>query len=390
MSFDDIEDVLRSIDPANANSAPVNQSQSDLIWRMIAPSLVQERTHRVRRQRVVGAVGASVAASVVLAATLVGAPMSAVASTLNAAARADARSAVLTPIGSRRFYYQQSMISLSCQVATPSMSLTATPITYIANGTIQSWTNAQGAGRVVITPSRIGANGSHFATPRDKRRWEALGKPFIPCALADSANLLGSKPANATGGGSSTTLSGFGGFGFFLTSASQTNLVDAATSINNLPSNSAELTAMLSNGEIDLNGSISDSPQACPYLDGSSGSSLGCTPSEELAVLEQLIQLPDASAKLGSVMYKVLAEMPGATLVGSVDTSNGTVGTEVQVPTGADESFDVVLNASSGALMSCSELLTRHGVTTSIGSVTYGSVQVARNLGVVPGQVTSQ
>jgi hypothetical protein len=240
----------------------------------------------------------------------------------------------------------------------------------------------------VITPSAIGAGGSHFATPADEARWIALGKPFIPCALSDSSNRLGGNPANANHqsayGGFAATVSGYSGFGLSLASASQTSLLNATTSINNLPQSAAAISTLLTNGQIGADGSLSPSPQVCPVLDGSGSAALGCTPSEQLSILVQLLQLPDASAKLGSVLYQVLENLPGAKLVGSVTTADGSAGTAVLVPSGANMAFQVVIDPTSGALLSCSELLTSNGVTSTIGLISYGPVQIAQGQGVAP------
>jgi hypothetical protein len=259
------------------------------------------------------------------------------------------------------------------------------PLTYIAYGTMQSWTTTQGTGEVVITPSSVDGGGSHFATPNDEARWVALGKPFIPCALVSSTNQLSGNSANLNNegslGGYSSSVSGYGGFGLSLALASRTNLLSATTNVNNLPASPAAISNLLANGQIGTDGSETTTPQVCPILDGSNGAAEGCTPSEQLDIIEQLIQLPDASAKLGAVLYQVLAELPGAELLSPVASLNGAGEAIVQVPQGTDESFEAALNPMSGALVSCAELLTQNGTTTSEGSVSYGTVQVVQGEG---------
>ena len=383
-----VEEVLRSIDPAAIESEQAIRTREDEIWLSIMHSLEQGKPRRrVRRYELVGAAGAAVAAAAILIAAL-GAPTSAVAATLRAAATSDASAAALPPLAAGDYYYQESQVSLTCEVSSPSMPPGETPITYIANGTMQSWTTADGDGKVVITPSEVGGDGSHFATPGDEVHWVAAGEPVIPCALVNSSNQFGGNPANVNSGGAlggySSTVSGYGGFGLSLAMASRATLLNATTSVNNLPSGAADISNLLANGQIGTDGTLAATPQVCPVLDGSSGTSLGCTPSEQLDVIEQLIQLPDASAKLGSVLYLVLSDLPGAELAGSVTTSNGSIGTVVEVPQGTNESFQVVLNPTTGALISCSEFLTQSGTTTSVGSVSYGSVQVVQGEGSTP------
>ena len=394
MTTDYIEEVLRAIDPAASDITNVTQSHQDEIWQTIVASLEKNpprharRLRHARRSWSIGALGTSVVVATTLLVTLGSVPTSAVAATLKAAAAADSHAAVLPALSPGQYYYQQSQISLVCHVSSPNMAPGDSPLTYIANGTMQSWTTADGSGKVMIAPSAIAADGSHFATPADEARWIALGKPFIPCALYDSSNQLGGNPANASHqsayGGYAATVSGYGGFGISLAWASQTSLLNATTSINNLPQSAAAISSLLANGQISADGSLSSSPQACPVLDGSSNSASGCTPSEQLSILEQLLQLPDASAKVGSVLYQVLENLPGATLVGPVTTAAGTAGTAVLVPSGTNTAFQVVLDPTNGALLSCSELLTSRGVTSSIGSISYGAVQVAQGQGAVP------
>ena len=243
MTTDYVEEVLRAIDPAISDLTNVTQSHRDEIWHTIVTSLVKDpprntqRTRHSRRSWSIGALGASAVAAVTLLVTLGSVPTSAVAATLKVAAAADTHTAVLPMLSSGQYFYQEAQVSLVCQFGSPNMAQGEPLLTYVANGTMQSWTATDGSGKVVITPSAIGAGGSHFATPADEARWVALGKPFIPCALSDSSNQLGGNPANANHqsvyGGFAATVSGYSGFGLSLASASQTSLMNATTSINN-------------------------------------------------------------------------------------------------------------------------------------------------------------
>ena len=397
MTTDYIEVLLRAIDPAISDASTVAASRQDEIWRDIVESLTQDslpRTRRVRHPRRywgVSALGTVIAAAVFLA-TSVSAPTSALAATLRTAVISDSGAAALTPLAPGQYYYQASAVSLVCSFAGTDLPPGQPLLTYVANGTMESWTGVDGSGKVVLTPSAVGTDGSHFATPSDEARWTAMGKPFIPCALSGASNQLSGNPANANNqsnfGGVITTVSGFGAFGLALTSSNQTSLLSATTNVNNLPSSVAAISNLLVNGQINADGSISSVPQVCPILDGSSATSTGCAPSEELSVIEQLLQLPDASAKLGSVLYQVLASLPNASLVGTVTTLNGSVGTAVQVPQGSNETFQVVLDPTTGALLSCSEFSTINGVSTPIGSINYGPVQVVQGQGATTGSAT--
>ena len=385
-----LEELLRAIDPASENQP--SDDGIDAMWLQIRDQIEMPPVRVRRRARRYW--GASLSGAVAVAVTLVialsGPPTSALAATLKAAANQSAPQAAFPPLGPGQYYFQQSSISLTCQVSSPAMSPGAAPLTYVADGTVQSWTASDGSGRVVITPTPVDAGGSHFISPSDEVRWIALGRPFIPCALSNSSNQLGGNPANTNSassyGGYASTVSGYSGFGMTLASSPQTTLVLSSANVNNLPQSPAGILALLAAGRLGVDGSVSATSGACPISDGTSTSSVGCSASEQLTILEQLLQLPDASAKLGSALYQVVENLPGATLVGPVTLSSGATGTEVQVSLSPNETFQVVLDPSNGHLVSCAELITANGVTSQIGSIDYGPVVIAQGQGIVPTQ----
>ncbi len=390
MTTASVEELLRAIDPAE--DAQLDQDVIDALWlqirdRMDEPSV---RTHsRARRYWGVSLSGAAAAAAA-LVLVLSGTPTSALAATLKTAASQSAAEAAFPSLGPGQYYFQQSSISLTCEVSSPAMSPGEAPLTYVADGTIQSWTTGDGSGQVVITPTPVDAGGSHFISPAEQARWIALGRPFIPCALSDSSNQLGGNPANAnTGsayGGYASTVSGYSGFGMTLASTPQTTLLTSAANVNSLPQSPAAILALLGAGRIGVDGAVSSLPGACPINDGTSTQSVGCAPSEQLAILEQLLQLPDASAKLGSTLYQVAESLPGATLLGPITLPSGATGTEVQVSLSPDESFQIVIDPSSGQLISCGEQVATNGVWSQVGLINYGTVAIVQGRGVVPSE----
>ena len=383
-----LEELLRAIDPASENQP--NDDEMDVLWLQIRERIEMSPVH-VRRsaRRYWGAsLSGVVAVTVTLVIALGGTPTSALAATLKAAASQSAPQAAFPPLGPGQNYFQQSTISLTCQVSSPTMSPSEAPLTYVADGTIQSWTAGDGSGRVVITPTPVDAGGSHFISPSEEARWIALGRPFIPCALSDSSNQLGGNPANTNSassyGGYASTVSGYSGFGMTLASSPQTTLVSSSANVNNLPQSPAGILALLAAGRLGVDGTVSATSGACPISDGTNTLSIGCSPSEQLAILEQLLQLPDASAKLGSALYQVIENLPGATLVGPVTLSSGAAGTAVRVSLSPNETFQVVLDPSTGDLATCAELVTTNGVTSQVGSIDYGPVVIAQGQGIVP------
>lgn len=390
-----VEEILRGLDPCAQNDLQVSNVDQDAVWHNVVAAIIATSPKRPlstrRSRRFVGASSlvAAIIAGATLFAGLAGVSTSAVAATLQTAANADAHAAELPQLSSGQYYYQESQISLACQFSGTNAPANEPSLNYVANGMMQSWTTADGSGKVVITPSVVGGAGSHFATAADEARWVAMGKPFIPCALGNASNQLIGNPANADTSGSlggyAATVSGYGGFGITLAAGPETKLVSSSTAINNLPQNAQAIATLLANGQINVDGSLNSSPGVCPVLEGSRTETAGCTADEQLAILEQLLQLPDASAKLGSTLYDVISNLPGATLAGTVALSGGASGTIVNVPSSdGSQSFQVVLNSQTGALVSCSELVTVNGATSPVGTINYGLLQVVQGMNSVP------
>ncbi|HVB51364.1 MAG TPA: hypothetical protein VND89_06485 [Acidimicrobiales bacterium] len=394
---ENLDELLTRLDPLSQERQNENEVRREAIWSDVVRRSVAPRPHPLRRRLIgAGSLTTVVVAALVLAGALPGSsPVNAAAAELTTAAHADAASAVLPTLGVGQYYYQKSAVSMVCSFSSPSMP-SGQSLMYDSVGTMESWTSSDGSGKVAITPSPVDANGSHFVTPEEQAQWLADGSPFIPCALGSAANSLGGNRANANpgqSGGFVESVVGFGGFGFFLGPNTVSEDLASGTSVNNLPTNVAQISAMLANGEINLDGSVSSVPQACPG-GGGTNPPIGCATYQELAVIEQLLQLPDASAKFGSVLYQVMAAMPGASIEGATTDSFGRAGEGIVVPGAQDEELQVVLNPTTGALLSCSELtasntngaLSQTSSTPYLPSaqMTYGTVSVVQGVGTLP------
>ncbi len=355
---------------------------SDDVWRelleMIEAPAPRRSRRRVRSLFVVSSFGLVGGAVALVVATMSIAPLSAAAATLQRAARLDASAAALPVLGPGQTLTQGEEVSMTCQVSSPSMVQGATPITYLAAGTVTSSTDAAGQSTVTITPSALGADGGHFAYATDEARWVAAGRPFIPCALGGAANQFDGNPANSNQGsaygGYSATVSGFGGFGFIV-SSSPSSIDGYVAQVNELPSDPAQLVLMLAAGEVAPDGTTSPNPQACPLTP--SATTTGCDATQQVEIVAQLLQLPEASAKFGSVLYQVAATLPGSRLVGTVTTPLGTSGTGVVVPLGTQETLELVINPSTGALLEC--VASTNGVP--VATVSYGPLTVTGRSG---------
>lgn len=414
-----LEDLLRSLDPLTEELDQKNELRRDALWATVlaeqAPTPARPRVQR-RRLIGVGSLAAVGAAAALVFGLLPGtAPLSAAAATLHQAALVDASAATLPPLAAGQYYYQQAQMSMVCQFAKAGGSSDNSWITYVSKGTMQSWTSPTSTGRIVITPTPVNEGGSHFATPADEARWIAEGKPFVPCALMNSTNALIGNPANANPGGSkggfAASVSGYSGLGFVLgvaqqatpvyvngaplslvLSGSQNPSLSSGTNVTVLPSDVAKIESMLANGEINTDGSVSSSPQVCP-LDAAPNAVPGCNTDQQLALIEQLLQLPTASAKFGSVLYNILAQMPGATVTTNTTDSFGNIGSTVTVPVGgslatATSEIQFVLDPTTGALLSSTALsrVAPGGATYSPeAAISYGTISVVQSIGAHPG-----
>ncbi len=408
------EVLLRAIDPLSDDLERENRRHRDDVWSRVVAGATHDRRRRPRGVLIGATSLATVATAIVIVVgSLPGAtPTSAAATTLHHAAVADASAAALPPLAEGQYYYQSDQVAMDCAFASESSPL----IRYVSAGTVQSWTSLTGPGQIVITPTPVGQDGSHFASPVDETAWVTAGKPFVPCALASPSNSLIGNPANAntqsSRGGYAATAVGYAGFGIILGIArvatpidengipklvltgSQNAELTAGANVANLPSDVAQIAAMLANGEINLDGSLSSSPQICP-ANALPGAGTGCNTNQQLALIKDLLQLPDASAKFGSVLYQVLAQMPGATVAADATDSFGNSGTEVTVPvivgTTTTGEFQVLIDPTTGTLLSSTDLQ-RAGFGIGTGttafspdaSISYGAISIVQSVGAVP------
>ena len=348
------------------------------------------RSTRVPRPRRIArplyAVGGSLVAGVaVLAFILAGGPSPTVSSaaTLLAAAALNASPANLPALGPGDYYYESSTVQMSCGFSGPSTPSDPNPpvIHYVTTGVRKSWTSDSG-GKVDVIVNPTGVGGSSFSTPTDEAQWVTEGKPENTCNPGGSAT---GKPGG---------VSFYDGFGFALqTNSSQQS--DAGEAINLLPASVSTLGQMLEQGEINQNGTTSLTPQVCPWVmfapgtavqptQPTSGLPTGCSTTQQTQLIVALLQLPDASAKLGSTFYTLLAQMPQSTLAGTTNVE-GVAGSVVSLPLGANETLSVVIDATTGRLLKCS--VTFLNQTNSSGNVipmvdviTYGRIAVVQGM----------
>jgi hypothetical protein len=404
-----LEDLLRSLDPLNEELHRENAQHADGVWAQVVTQ-VTPRTRRSRRRVIALSSLATVGAATALVIGLLpgSTPVNAAASTLHRAALDDATAAALPILASGQFYYQETRITLTCTFAGMEGTTWGPWVTYDADATMQSWTSPNSLGQSDIAGTPIDQDGSHFATATDEANWVAEGKPFVPCAFQGPPVL----PSNSTSGTSpsmqpvpaeSESIEGFDGFGFMLPAQAGTaaptigleggmNSQMLANALLALPDSVSQIQAMLANGEINPDGSVSSTPQACP-MDAAPNAAPGCDNAQQLTMIEQLLRWPEASAKLGSVLYQVLEQMPGATVATDTTDSFGDSGTTLTVPvdgsSDANGQFQVLIDPATGALLSSTELNSIASDATSdayspAAALSYGPVSVVNGVGTLP------
>jgi len=394
-TYEHLELLLQDLDPVSGSYYGSDPDRQEAIWSEVVmrrETIPVVARHRPRQYVGAAAMAAAVAAALLFTGFLTGVSSNPAAATdLRAAARVDAPAANLPVLQTGQYLYEKSLVTLTCQVGSPSLEALGTAsVTYISKGTMESWTNDTGTGRVVIHPDALLQGGSRFATPAQKSLWLRANKPFVPCALGGANNLLGQNPANydTTGhhGGSQTTISGYSGFGFVLTSTPVKSQVVWGTNVVSLPNDVTRVSALLSNGQVNAHGVVSSYAHPCP-LGSNESNTIGCTIPQQLALIQQLLQLPDASAKFGSVLYQVAARMEGASVFGPVTNAFGRTGVGVDVPTGPSTRFRIVLDQKTGALLEAAALVANSANShsySSIGAISYGSVQVVSGFSRTP------
>jgi hypothetical protein len=384
VNSNDLDQMIGSLDPVTAHVSFDIDAHRDDVWRSVATSIAIPRSRRRYPRLVIASSVATVGVAIMLVIGLLpgATPLNAAATTLARAAQRDAGSANLPPLATGQYYYQSSFVSQTCSFTGLTTPSNPSPryIDFVTTGTRESWTASDGSGDVRVSPNPTGVDGAGFATPQDQATWIAEGQPNNFCDQADPVT------STTQRGGS---LTGYSGFGYVLSVAANTQLT-AGTSVNNLPTDPATLAQMLADGEINVDGSVALSPQACPSGTSSSTSPNGCSVEEQAELITHLLQLPDASAKLGSALYEVLSQLPGSELVGPATNAYGQVGTEITEPLGEYELLKVVVNTTSGALLE-TEVTSTPAFSSLPDTMpldvqaSYGTIEVVNGSGVRPG-----
>jgi hypothetical protein len=112
-----------------------------------------------------------------------------------------------------------------------------------------------------------------------------------------------------------------------------------------------------------------------------------CSVAAQFDIVNNLLKLPEASNKLGPVLYRILAQLPGVEVIGTRTDAFGRTGTAIEDPNSGDV---VVLNATTRPLLEIENFSTDKlavaGVPTGsvLDSTTFGGVSVVNADGALP------
>jgi len=315
----------------------------------------KRRTHRLRV--VVSSLtvaGVSIAAAVV--ALVVGVivpgspvrPQPAAAAVLTQAADAAASRPPLPALGPGQYYYQEKTESGPC-LATDNPVSPPNP-TYYSDEQFQTWVTTNGSGETQTSPTP----GAHFLSPQD----QAAEGGTVP---------------NGCAGASDVTI--------------PANTVDAG--VLALPTNPATLAALFAQGRVNDIGQVAASPPACPSAANPKKPANPCSVASQFDVAVNLLTFPTAPARVGAVLYGILAKLPGVEVIGTQTDALGRSGTAIEDPS-SGRAF--VLDPATGILLESEMLVTpttaqSYGLApgTVASAMTYGPVSVVSGLGTLPG-----
>jgi hypothetical protein len=332
-----IEELLRALDPLTEELDHRNARRCDVVWAEVLAHNAPRRS-RTRRWRLIGVSSMATAAAAV--ALMIGllpgtAPPGAAAAQLRNAATTNAELAALPALGSGQYYYQSSLDEMVCDFSLLPEGYDAV-VHYVIGATVQSWTDGNGQGASKLTYLPVGKGGTGWQTPYDEEIYKKAGSP---------TNLCTSKTGQS-GGSSAVVQDGQVLSAGLPAGTITTSRLVRHQSIVNLPTDAAEIAALLANGQWNPTTlSVSPTPGPCPIA-GSTTS--GCDTVRQLELLDAMLILPNTSAQLSTVLYQVLSQMPGVTSTPS-STDLGISGTKFSAP---GSPLSIVVDRTSGTLLS--------------------------------------
>ena len=343
-----LTDLLEAANPVPATPIhKVNQA-----WAAFERESLVNRSRRRPRLIAASAVASLASAAALLIGILPGViSTSASAATALRHAASALSSQPLLVAGPGQYLYQSDTIIGACvtQVVTPQYP-GGVELWYRGNYTTQKWTAADGSGEVVITP----AAGGHWATPENETIWKQAGSPAIGGPCSPSTQLI-APPTSAS----------------------------SYPAMSNLPTDPAALGALIAAGRIRQDGQI-----------GTGESSTNV--SAQFDIVNNLLGIASLAQRqeLVQVLYNVMANLPGVSIIGHQTDPLGRSGTAIVAPSYDNTSEQFLIDPTTGQLLDIKYVLTTVPTSLanlsgwSVGSVTsdtmFGAMQIAGTLGQSP------
>jgi hypothetical protein len=274
---------------------------------------------------------------------------------LDSAANEAAAQPPLPALGPGQYYYQKKVVMQNCSFELSDPDGSSTQIDFVSPIDAETWTALDGSGLERNTP--IGSG--HFQTPEEQSIWQASGEPNECIETTNTETVPPSTPDDP--------------------------------GVAMLPSDPNILANLIAAGRVDDAGRVSPGNGHCPSQNGDADQVVPtgaiCNVAAQFDIVNNLLGSPEAAAKLGPVLYRILAQLPGVEIIGSQTDAIGRSGTAIEDPSSGDV---VVLDSTTGTLLETETLATTKvfpGVSpgTVLQSVTFATVGIVGSAGSVPG-----
>ena len=291
----DVETLLRDADPARGTYLPLPDPS-------LGPSI---RRHQVsakrRRHRLVIVVVIAVVLSVIVTTVMPGTPpptQSAAAAVLDRMATLTSHQTISVKPG--EYYYTE----LGGQASVGSGALVAggPSVTSYQADTVQTWVASNGSGRRVTTTDPT----PRFFTAKARAQWVAAGRSLLPLFPAPPSTVR------------------LFGAGYAFTD----NPIIRVFDISHLPTDITTLTTLIAQGRTEVQGSRQTELKGLGPV--SNCQTKACVIFERVAILLQGPDIGSTPARRAA-LFKVMAHIPGVTLLGSVADPVGRRGTGVEL-----------------------------------------------------------
>jgi hypothetical protein len=353
-----VETQIRSADPLarEAFLGADSPAATAILESVLHEALRQSRERRSRGPILVGATIAAAAVIITLVMSSTTAPPASSASLLLAkTAKIASAQPTLPALLPGQYYYQRTVVLQNCTfVFNGAQGQIA--LTYLTPMAIDTWSTSDGSGSQLKAPLGSG----HFETAQQAATWANSGQKSLPCMQPTTNMKVPPVTADQPG-------------------------------VSELPTDAATLGALIAAGRVDDVGKVSPPTGKCPSKNGNASEVFGpgqvCDVAAQFDIVNNLLEYPEASVKLGPTLYIILSWLPGIEILGARTDALGRTGTAIEDPSSGDV---IVFDQSNGMLLETQILATsqtaKPGVLPGhvVSSTTYGSVSVVAHDGTRP------